>query len=69
MQGKIPLSGSFHEMTEQPFPPQPIRKKSRAPLCPNSHEIMLATAVVFRGTSQAFFEKGHVKRLTPNFVL
>jgi len=66
MQGKIPLSGSFHEMTEQPFPPQRIRKKSRAPLCPNGHEIMPATAVVFRGTSQAFFKKGHVKRLTLN---
>jgi hypothetical protein len=69
MQRKVPMSGNFHEMTEQPFPPQPIRKKSRAPLGPNGHEIMLATAVVFRGTSQAFFKKGHVKRLTPNFVL
>jgi hypothetical protein len=66
MQRKIPLSGSFHEMTEQPFPPQPIREKSRAPLGHNGHEIMLATAVVFRGTSQAFFKKGHVKRLTLN---
>jgi hypothetical protein len=27
---------------------------------------MPATAVVFRGTSQAFFKKGHVKRLTLN---
>lgn len=55
MQRNIPLSGSFHEMTEQPFPPGPIREKSRAPLGPNGHEILLATAVVFRGTSQAFF--------------
>jgi hypothetical protein len=66
MQRKIPLSGNFHEMTEQPFPPGLIREKSRVPLGPNGHEIMLATAVVFRGTSQAFFIKGHVKRLTPN---
>jgi hypothetical protein len=69
MQRKIPLRGSFHEMTEQPLPPQPIREKSRAPLGPNGYEIMLAAAVVFRGTSQPFFKKGHVKRLTPNFVL
>ena len=69
MQRKIPLRGSFHQMAEQPFPPQPIREKSRAPLGPNGYEIMLATAVVFRGTSQAFVKKGHVKRLTPNFVL
>ena len=61
MQRKIPLSRSFHEMTEQPFPPQRIRKKSRAPLCPNGHEIMPATAVVFRGTSQAFLKKGTSK--------
>ena len=69
MQGKISLSGSFHETTEQPFSPGPIREKSRAPLGPNGYEITLATAVVFRGTSQAFFKKGQVKRLTPNFVL
>jgi hypothetical protein len=66
MQGKIPLSGNFHEMTKQPFPPQPIREKSRAPLGPNGYEIMLATAVVFCGTSQPFFKKSHVKRLTLN---
>jgi hypothetical protein len=66
MQRKIPLGGSFHEMTEQPFPPGPIREKGRAPLGPNGHEIMLATAVVFGWTSQAFFKKGHVKRLTLN---
>ncbi len=66
MQRKIPLRGSFHEMTEQLLPPQPIREKSRAPLGPNGYEIMLATAVVFRRTSQPFFKKGHVKRLTPN---
>ena len=66
MQRKIPLSGSFRQMTEQPFPPQPIGEKSRAPLGPNGYEIMLATSVVFRGTSQAFLKKGHVKRLTPN---
>jgi hypothetical protein len=65
MQRKIPLSGSFRQMTEQPFPPQPIREKSHAPLGPNGYEITLATAVVFRGASQAFFKKGHVKRLTP----
>jgi hypothetical protein len=64
MQGKIPLSASFHEMTEQPFPPGPIREKSRAPLGPNGYEIILASAVVSRGTSQAFFKKWHVKRLT-----
>jgi hypothetical protein len=66
MQRKIPLSGSFHEMTEQPFPPGPIREKSRALFGPNGYEIILATAVVFRGTSQAFFKKGYVKRLTLN---
>ena len=61
-----PSDGNFHEMTEQPFPPQPIREKSRAPLGPNGHEIMPPTAVVLRGTSQPFCKKGHVKRLTPN---
>jgi hypothetical protein len=66
MQRKIPLSGSFHQMTEQPLPPQPIREKSRAPLGPHGYEIMLAAAVVVRGTSQAFLKKGHLKRLTPN---
>jgi hypothetical protein len=66
MQSKIPLSGNFHEMTDQPFPPQPIREKSRAPLGPNRYEIMLPAAVVFRGTPQPFFVKRHIKRLTPN---
>ena len=69
MQRKIPLSRNFHEMTEQPFPPQPIREKSRAPLGPDGYEIVLPTAVVFRRTSQAIFKKGHVKRLTPDVVL
>jgi hypothetical protein len=66
MQRKIPLRSNFHEMTEQPFPPQPIREKSRAPLGPNGYEIMLAPSVVLRGTSQPSSKKSHVKRLTPN---
>ncbi len=64
MQRKIPLRGRFHEMTEQPFAPGPISEKNRAPLGTNGNEIMLATAVVFRGTSQLFCKKRHARKPT-----
>ncbi len=56
---EIPLSGSFQEMTEQPFPCGLILEKGRAPLGPNGHEINPATAVVFRRTAKTYLKKRH----------
>jgi len=59
---EIPLSGSFQEMTEQPFPCGLILEKGRAPLGPNGHEINPATAVVFRRTAKTFLKKRHADK-------
>src|SRR5260370_74753 len=53
---EIPLSGSFQEMTEQPFPCGLILEEGRAPLGPNGHEINPATAVVFRRTAKTYLK-------------
>ncbi len=59
---EIPLSGSLQEMTEQPCPRGLIRKEGCTPFGANSHEIDLATAVMFRRTAKTFLKKRHAKR-------
>jgi hypothetical protein len=63
------LSGSFQEMTEQPFPFGLILEKGRAPLGSNSHEIDLATAVVFRRTAKTFLKKRHADKANTQWML
>jgi hypothetical protein len=65
VKGEIPSGGSFQQITQQPFPGRWIRKARRTALGPNGHEINLATAVVFRGTAEAFLKKRHADRLHP----
>jgi hypothetical protein len=66
---EIPLSGSFQEITEQPFPRGLILEKGRAPLGPNSHEINAATAVVFRRTAKTFLKKRHADKVNTQWML
>jgi hypothetical protein len=62
---EIPLSGSFQEMTEQPFACGLVLEKGRAPFGRDGYEINSATLIVFCRTSETFFEKRHV-RLSPD---
>lgn len=66
---EIPLSGSFQEMTEQPFPYGLILEKGRAPLGPNGHEINPATAVVFRRAAKTFLKKRHADKANIQWML
>jgi len=65
---EIPLSGSFQEITEQPFPRGLVLEKGRAPLGPNSHEINASTAVVFRRTAKTFLEKRHADKVNTQWM-
>lgn len=55
---EIPLSSSFQQIRQHPFPGRWIRKEGCASLGPRSHEINPTTAVVFRRTPQPFLKKG-----------
>jgi hypothetical protein len=66
---EIPLSGSFQEMTEQPFPCGLILEKGRAPFGPNGHEINPATAVVFRRAAKTFLKKRHADKANTQWML
>ncbi len=66
---EIPLSGNLQEMTEQPFPCRLIRKERCTPFGSNSHEINLATAVMFGRTTQAFLKKRHADKANTQWML
>jgi len=66
---ETPLSGSFQEVTEQPFPCGLILEEGRAPFGPDGHEIDLATAVVFRRTAKTFLEKRHADKANTLWML
>src|SRR5260370_24000671 len=66
---EIALRGNLQEMAEQPFPRRLIRKERCTPFGSNSHEIDLATAVMFGRTTQAFLKKRHADKANTQWML